>query len=385
MFSRALYLIISFLFTEANKPNIRIRDANSWRRDDQPYSEDAPRHCREEGQLDPCGSQSYPNATFSHQFDAWRGPPVNNHQGGVWYRENPPYGVAPLGPGGFHMAPFPFYPTQAPPVPGHEAGPRGSHTTNGKMFRPPVLDSYVHPRMQTRPEFYLGPVPYEGYYGPPMGYGSPSNRDLPFAGRPAGPHAYNKHSGQSGYDLPGSSVSLEPIEPSDSQETQRPYKVLLKPQDRRFGEDEAKREEFIANMLQNAEKAARQMHTSKNDRRQDSNEASTEAQPIKAGNAAPEDPSLIQKIEGLNAKTRTNDGWQNASSLVNRDEQENKSRTVNSANSVNKISTRIPRTGHASDSKNPVHYKQGDPATNKNSELAAIGGTAISRSVMNCE
>ncbi|XP_024004465.1 protein MODIFIER OF SNC1 1 isoform X2 [Eutrema salsugineum] len=353
------YFQTSFSFVEAN---VRIGDANTWKRDNQPYSEDAPRHYREEGQLDSRGSQFHPTANFPHQYDAWRGPPVNNHQGGGWNRENHPYG-APMVPGGFHMEPYPNYPTQVPPGPGHGAGPRGNDHTNGKMFRPPMLDSYVHPRMQTRPEFYLGPVPHEGYYGPPMGYGSPSNRDVPFAGRPVAPHAYNKHSGQGGYDTSGNSVALEQNKPSHSQETQRPYKVLLNPQSGRFGEDEATRKEFLGNRLPNPEKVAQQMQTSKNNSRENSNEASGEVQPIKAENATPEDPSLIQKIEGLNAKTRTIDGWQNASSVINRDQQESNTRAVNSGNSVSKVSTILPRTGHASDG-----Y----------AELAAISGTAIS-------
>ncbi|XP_019088279.1 PREDICTED: protein MODIFIER OF SNC1 1 isoform X5 [Camelina sativa] len=377
--------------------NERIGDANSWRRDDQPYSEDAHRHCREEGQLDSRGPQSYFNANFPHQYDAWRGPPVNNHQGGGWYRGNHPYG-APMGPGGFHMDPFPFYPTQVPPAPGHGARPRGNHSSNERMFRPPMLDSYVHPRMQSRPGFYVGPAPPEGYYGPPRGYGNPSNRDLPFAGRPAGPHTYNNHSGQGGYDMPGSEPPHsqethrpynEPSqsqqtqrpynEPSHSQETHRPYKVLLKHQDGRFGEDKAKREEFLGNRLPNAEKVTQQLQTSRNERIENRNEASGEVQPAKAELSASGDSSLIQKIEGLNAKTRTNDGWQNASFVVNKDDQESKPRTVNSGNAVNKVSAKNPRTGHASDSKNSLHSNQGDPATSKNAELAATSGNAVSR------
>ncbi|KAF8117770.1 hypothetical protein N665_0008s0115 [Sinapis alba] len=363
---------------EDREANVRIGDDNAWRRDNQPYSEDAPRHCREEAQLDSRCSQTYSNANFPHQYDGWRGPPVNNHQGGGWYRGNHTY-AAPMGPGVFPVDAFPFYPPQVPPIPGHEAGPRGNHPANGQMFRPPILDSYVHPRMQTRPGFYLGPVPHEGYYGPPMGYGSPSNRDLPFAARPAGPHAYSQHSGQGGYDSSGSSVALEQNEPSHPQERQRQYKVLLRPQDGRYGEDEAKREGFLGNRLPNADNVAQQMQTSKINRRENRNEASDEVQPIKAHNTAPEDPSLIQKIEGLNSKTRNSDGWQNASSVVNRDQQESKTRTVNSGNSVNKVSARMPRTGHASDSTNSLHYKHGDLATNKNSELTAISGTSISR------
>ncbi|KAJ0239714.1 Protein MODIFIER OF SNC1 1 [Hirschfeldia incana] len=363
---------------EEREANVRIGDDNAWRRDNQPYSEGAPRHCREEGQLESHCPQSYPNANFPHQYDGWRGPPVNNHQGGGWYRGNHPYG-APMGPRGFPVDPFPFYPPQVPPIPGHEAGPRGNHPANGQMFRPPILDSYVHPRMQTRPGFYLGPVPHESFYGPPMGYGSPGNRDLPFAGRPAGPHAYSQHPGQGGYDKSGSSVAVEQNEPSHSPERQRQYKVLLRPQDGRHGDDEAKREEFLGNRLPNAENVAQQMQTSQNNRRENSNEASDEVQPIKAENAAPEDPSLIQKIEGLNSKTRSHDGWQNASSVVNSDQLESKTRTFNSGNPGNKVSARMPRTGHASDSTNSLHYKHGEPATNKNAEVAAISGTSVSR------
>ncbi|CAN8274030.1 unnamed protein product [Cochlearia groenlandica] len=351
-----------------------IGGADVWRRDNQPYSEDAPRHFREEGHLDSRGPQSYPSANFTHQYDDWHGPPVNNHQGGGWYRGIHPYG-APAGPRSFHMDPFPSYPTQAPPVLGHGVGPRGNHTTDGNMFRPPMLDSCVHPRMQTRPGVYLGPVPYEGYHNPPMGYGRPSHRDQPFVGRPAAPHPYNQHSGQGRYDTYGSSVPLEQNEPAHSQETQRQYKVLLKPQDGRFGTNEAKREEFLGNRHPNAEKVAQQMQTSKNDRREHNTEASGEVQPVKAEIAAPEDPSLIQKIKGLNAKTRTNDGWQNASLVDSGDQQKSKLGTVNSGNSVNKVSAIMHRTGNASDSKNSLHDKQGDPAT----------VSAISRSVIICE
>ncbi|CAN6914495.1 unnamed protein product [Brassica oleracea] len=331
--------------------NVRIGDDSAWRRDNQPYSENESRYCREEGQLDSRGLQPYPNANFPHQYDAWRGPPVNNHQGGSWYRGNQPYGP-PLGPGGFHVDPFPFYPTQVPPVPGHEAGPRGNHAINEKMFRPPILDPYVHPR----PGFYHGPVPRDGYYGPPMGYGGPNNRDLPFAGRPAGPHAYHQHPGQGRYDTSASSVALERNEPSHSQERQ--YKILLKPQDGRLKEDEAKREEFLGNRPSTAEKVAPHMQTSKNNRRVNNNETSGEVQPITVENAAREVPSLIQKIEGLNAKT-----------------------TFNSETSANKVSARMPRSGHASDSQNSLPYKQVDPATNKSAELAAISGTTISTTI----
>lgn len=325
-----------------------------------------------------------------------------------------------MGPGGFHMDPFPYYLSQVPPGPGSSAGARGNQPTSGDMFRPPISDPGVLPRMPIRPGFYPGPVPFEGYYGPSMGYCNPNNRDPSFAGRPAGPYGYNMHSGQGGYDHPGGLVALEQIEPAHSQEARGPFKVLLKPQDGRFAKDEAKREESGTNRLQNSEKVAQQRPSSKDDRREVRNDrilgtktlvsglevsshtweddpsetvksrlpeqqltpaAYGEVQLIKEENAASGDPTLIRKVEGINAKTRTTDGGRNSSSVSSGDEQGIKSRTVNSGNSVNIVAARTPRTRHARNSKNPGHYDQGEPATNRNTEVEVIGGTTISRSV----
>ncbi|XP_021889041.1 protein MODIFIER OF SNC1 1, partial [Carica papaya] len=76
--------------------------ANSWRRDNHPYSEDGVWPNVEKWQVDPQGPQPYPNASIPPpHYDTWRGPPIN-HPGGVWYRGppgGPPYGH-PVGPGG---------------------------------------------------------------------------------------------------------------------------------------------------------------------------------------------------------------------------------------------------------------------------------------------
>ncbi|XP_010533460.1 PREDICTED: protein MODIFIER OF SNC1 1 [Tarenaya hassleriana] len=397
---------------EERDANIRDEEVNTWRRDHKPYGEDGPRHGIEEPQMDSRGPQSYPNASFPpHHFDGWRGPPMNNHPGGVWYRGSPPaYGQS-VGPRGFPMDPFPYYP-QVPPAPGLGAGAKGNHPTNGDMVRPPIPDSYVCPGMPIRPGFYPCPVPYEGYYAPPMGYCNPSNRDLPFLGMPSGPRGYNKHSGQGGSDPAGRPLASDQVEAGHSQEPRGPYKVLLKPQEGQCGKDEAKWEESLTNRVPESEKAAKLRPSSndpwraevRNDRNIESRriyvssetsaqaweggssdtvksklnderelfEAGGDVRESKEENTAPRDPSWMQKIESLNAKSCTGDGRRHASSVSSRDQQGSKSRTINAENYVNKFPTKNPQTIHASDSKGQGFYEQGDQATSRNPEQAAI-------------
>lgn len=220
---------------------------NTWRRD-------GPQHV-EDGMLQPPVEKwqgdppPYLNAPPPH-FDAWRGHPLNPPPG-VWYRGppgGPPYGT-PLGPGGFPMEPFPYYRPQIPPpalansqpVPPPGAGPRGHHPKNGDMYRSHIPDGYVRPGMPLRPGFYPGPVPFEGYYGPPMGYCNSSERDFPFMGMPAGPPMYNRYPGENAPPDPGNnharagphgptgraSVS-DQVESGHPEDARGPYKVLLK-------------------------------------------------------------------------------------------------------------------------------------------------------------
>lgn len=185
------------------------------------------------------------------QFDAWGGPPMNG-PAGVWYRgphPGPPYGapVPPVGPGGFPVEPFPYYCPQIPPaalansqpVPLPGVGPRGPRPKNGEMFRPPHMpDAFVRPGMPFRPGFYPGPVSFDGYYGPPMGYHNSNEREAPFKGTGSGPSIYNRYPvlntpdtdnshAKTGISATGKTLPAQ-VESIHSDDPPGQYKVLLK-------------------------------------------------------------------------------------------------------------------------------------------------------------
>ncbi|CAI9112629.1 OLC1v1013099C1 [Oldenlandia corymbosa var. corymbosa] len=186
--------------TETSQADAHDGTFSSWNRDGPQNSDDGTLPGPSKWHGEP---QQYHDANIPPpQFDAWRGPPPIAPHGG-WYRgppTAPPYGP-PVGPGGFPIEPYPYYCPQIPPpglansqpVPMPGASPRGhNHPKNGELYRPQMPDAFVHPRMPFRPGFYRGPVPYEGYYGPPMGYG-PNDRDLPHKGM-ARPSVHNRYS-----------------------------------------------------------------------------------------------------------------------------------------------------------------------------------------------
>ncbi|XP_031118640.1 protein MODIFIER OF SNC1 1 isoform X1 [Ipomoea triloba] len=191
----------------------------------------------------------YVNADVPTQhFDAWRGPPMHPPN---WYNRGPPGGPAygpPVGPGGFPIEPFPYYRPQIPhlansqpvPPPGH--GPRGHHPRNSDLYRPQIPDTYVRPGMPFRPGFYPGPVAFDGYYGPPMGYCNSSERDIPLMSMPPGPPVYNRYPATNAPDPSNSHARAasrginnktlpEQVEPAHPDDARRPYKVLLKQHD----------------------------------------------------------------------------------------------------------------------------------------------------------
>ncbi|XP_022928430.1 protein MODIFIER OF SNC1 1-like [Cucurbita moschata] len=200
--------------------------------------------------------QPYPGANIPPpRYDGWHGSPVNNPQGGVWYRGppqgGPPYRT-PVAPGNFPMDPFLYYPQIPPgglpnPHAPHGTGPRGPHPNTGDIYRPPMHDGFIHPGVSIRPGFYPGPVTYEGYYRPPMGYCNSNDRDAPFMGMPAGPSGpagpavYNRHLGQgksasepasshglsSGHGSSGKALVPEQVESDLPCDNQGPYKVLM--------------------------------------------------------------------------------------------------------------------------------------------------------------
>ncbi|KAK6920671.1 BAT2, N-terminal [Dillenia turbinata] len=222
---------------------------DNWRRDGSAYSEDAGRPSREKWHGD---LPQYPSAGMPpHHFDPWHGAPINSPPDGVWYRGPPggPYG-APVGPGGFPMEPFHYFrpPMQAAafpnsqPVPPSGTGPRGPHPKGGDMYRPHVPDAYIRPGMPMRPGFYPGPMAYEGYYGPPMGYCNPNDRDMPFMPMAAGPAVFNRFPSPNPHDpvappaRPGGFVTTgkglgpEQMESGPHHDSHASYKVLLKQQ-----------------------------------------------------------------------------------------------------------------------------------------------------------
>ncbi|TYI93538.1 hypothetical protein E1A91_D02G142400v1 [Gossypium mustelinum] len=416
--------------------------ANFWRRDNPPYSEDGVRPSMEKWHTDPRGPHPYPNTAIPPQhYDAWHGPPINNHPGGVWYRgppAGPPYGP-PVPPGGFPLEPFPYYRPQIPgsahanprPVPPPGAGPRGPHPKNGDMYRGPMPDAFVRPGMPIRPAFYPGPVAYEGYYGPPMGYCNLNEREMPFMGMPAGP-AYNRHPGQSapdpggsharpsGFGPPGKALVAEHFESGHPNDNRGPYKFLLKQHEGWEGKDEEHgSEDNVTSVVEKGDlkRTSSWENDWKADQRKEEevnmrtvvDESPTQisdhhakvksSEGVKKARAYgdisvkkmehPEDPgaakdsSLIQKIESLNAKSRASDG--HYESVCRMEELKNKSQVVNAKakHFANEVATGSRAVFHdralASGMTCPTSNEVGVSAGDKRLDLPAAGGADMNR------
>ncbi|XP_074316803.1 protein MODIFIER OF SNC1 1-like isoform X2 [Silene latifolia] len=339
-----------------------IRDY-SWRKNPPPFVEDGPRPSMERWHGDPYPYQN-PNIGPPH-YDSWRGAPLANHPpGGVWYRGPhgpPPYG-GPVSPGGFHMEPFPYYRSQVPapglancqPIP-PGVGHHGHHPQNPDMYRPHLQESFMRPGLPMRPGFYPGPLPFEGYYRPQMGFCNPNERDLPFIGMPAGPIC-NRPSNQNAHDLnnshPRSFEGRRPgqVDPDLPHDPRGNDKVLVKENDGEYQNDKEKSGRRVINDVSNREKgilsnAPLQENAWGDDykNRDDSgngknavkdevpsrpfdnryrssnstnpmfsesvfNVEKSGTRPITDDQATSRDHSLMQKIEGLNAKARSSGG-----------------------------------------------------------------------------
>lgn len=257
-------------WADASQPDADVSSGtvNTWSRDGPQNGGDGIPPDMEKWQREHREPQKYHNPNIPPpQFDTWRGPPMNG-PAGVWYRgppPGPPYGapVPPVGPGGFPVEPFPYYCPQIPPaaltnsqsVPLPGAGPRGPRPKNGEMFRPHMGDAFVRPGMPFRPGFYHGPVPFEGYYGPPMGYHNSNEREVPFKGTGGGPSTYNRYpvlstpdtgnshakTGMSatGKTLPAQVESVHSVDPSGQ------YKVLLKQKNECDAKERAENKEHM--------------------------------------------------------------------------------------------------------------------------------------------
>lgn len=368
----------------------------TWKRDDTPYADNGiePNSNNWQGGY----PQHFVNANVPPQhFDGWRGPPVNS-PAGPWYRGppgGPPYGP-PVGPGGFPLEPFPYYRPQMPPptlgntqpVPQQVpvAGPRGGHK-NGDFYRSQIPDGYMHPGMPIRPGFYPHPMPFDNYYGSPMGY-NPNEREIPFMGRPSGPPVFNRYPAQNNADHNSTQARAggrgpnfttpisEQVESGNSDDSRGPYKVLTKQHNDMDSHCEEGSWENIAHgNISFAEKGGQQraafrknewgaesvreeMHSRRpspgeySSRKFDNRGHSLNSARImsperidhvdrKWGNkeiasagssfleaphvlaAPPRDPALLQKIEGLNAKARASGGRQELASASSWEEQKN--------------------------------------------------------------
>lgn len=352
--------------------NIKDETANTWTRDGTQHTEYGVHPTAERWHSDmPLGGNHH---RPPQHFDAWHGPPMNRPPGG-WYRGppgGPPYGV-PLHPSGFPMEPFPFYRPQMPLNSSQQvppgATPRGHHPKNGELCRPHLPEGYIHPRMPINPGFYPAPMAYEGFYGPPMSYCNPNERDMPLMGMPPGPPVYKRHPYEKAIDPHSRSpVHVSRGRPSTpermasrsglSDDTQGPYKVLLKQTndwDEKIAEEEwdhgvpsnvlcIEKDQPLAQLQKNEwgledDQGTYPLDSAKLPERRGKASSDVDILGNKSVNesnfsqssqvlsASPKGSNLMQKIDGLNAKARNVDGRPDVSTLPCKEVQYNQPHT----------------------------------------------------------
>ncbi|KAL3618062.1 hypothetical protein CASFOL_038383 [Castilleja foliolosa] len=390
-----------------SQADVKHGTVNTWRADD-PQGEDNDYHpSMEKWHAD--NPQYFNSYTVPQHFDTWRGPPMNG-PANVWYGggpRGPPYG-APLRPGGFPLEPFPYYRPQIapPPLAGSQPvppqGPRGHHPKNGDLYRPQLPDHYARPGMPPfRPGFYPapsgpGPMAFESFYGPPMGY----ERDIPYMGMAAGPPVYNGSHPGPAPDLGnphgrnvrghhGGKISSEQVESEDN--TQGTKRVSLNTSNQCDQREEGETQEHNVQQFDisypeknrlpiiSSRKTEWGAEEDTDEAMYDKRRAPSDMQPRniehrvhsadgvrvksfegmsnakavhdnwsnapKSGPSFPPEmsrvhlgseressvptgtrnPTLMQKIDGLNAKSRVSDGWNDSPSAYNREEERNRS------------------------------------------------------------
>ncbi|GAB2269820.1 hypothetical protein Dimus_004738 [Dionaea muscipula] len=319
----------------------------TWRKDNTQH--DGPWHAMERWHGDP---PPYPTPISPHHYESWHNALGVNPPGGVWPRGPlgaPPYG-APIPPGGFHMEPFPYFrPQVSPPVlpnphtvPLQGPGLHGPHLKNSDFFRPPMGDSYIHPAIPIRPGFYPGPVAFDGFYGPPMGFCNPNERDFPVMGMASAPPVYNRYPNPNATDASNSHAKSAETRAREKFEfgphNSRGNHKALSQQDSGWVQNSevgkwgnritanassGEQRDFPPSTLRKSpweddEKGDQSVYREK----LSGEEASSQSFEYSAGqanaltrdmtpvidNVVSPDHALIQKIEGLNAKVRTSDG-----------------------------------------------------------------------------
>ncbi|KAL0421781.1 UNVERIFIED_CONTAM: protein MODIFIER OF SNC1 1 [Sesamum latifolium] len=319
-----------------SQADVKRGTVNTWRADGSRSAEDDMHPSMEKWQGDP--HQYFNSNTAPQHFDAWRGPPMN-------------------GPAG------------SQPVPPPGGGPRGPHPKNGDLYRPQMPDAYARPGMPFRPGFYPGPpgpMAFEGYYGPPMGYCN-SEREIPYMGMP-GPHVYNgypapapdignSHGRAAGRGLSGKALP-EQVEADYLEDVKGPKRVPLKNHNERDQREEGDNRDH--NMQSNVAYPGRSrlpmMPSRKNEwglkRTQKKlhlprglHQMRTLPAVVNLGfiqrmllrtserdssiPATTKNSALMHKIDGLNAKIRASDGRNDAPNTSIREEERDGSQTVN--------------------------------------------------------
>uniref|UniRef100_A0A7N0RCI0 BAT2 N-terminal domain-containing protein n=1 Tax=Kalanchoe fedtschenkoi TaxID=63787 RepID=A0A7N0RCI0_KALFE len=457
--------------------NARVNtdNVNYGRRDNPPYEEERqPNSEKWRGEA----LQRNPNMSGPHQqFPSWHGVPVGSPPVGVWYRgpQGPPYvspggppyglpGAPPYGPsgappyrsligpgppGGFPVE-HPYYhpPMPAPvvgnsqPVPHHGAGPRGLHQNNGETYRPHMSDGHFRPGIPMRPGFFPGPVPYESYYPPPMGYCGPNDRDHPFMGPAEGSAVFDRHLNPNALDIGNSQSANEvhgpsekPVELVPSGQRHNPrehYKVLLKQEgdghewggntsanDSRFEkgyhgrpssyERDHRVGSFNGEKIESRRRASREggpAHGSVSHRGSQfpererlsegaknmkgaSNAEKNVGYEVSASEAvvAPKDSSLTKKTEGLNAIDRRSDGKQDIVLKSGWDEGNSRShmnsKAVHLINSASNFSITHAKSHDGGGTDPPISHGIEAATTNKNYELTGADGPILSRKLAN--
>ncbi|KAD4889016.1 hypothetical protein E3N88_21089 [Mikania micrantha] len=317
---------------EMSQTDHKSGTVDTWIGDGSPHFDDGVRLNADKWQGD---SHQYPNSNAPPQhYDAWPGPPMSAPSG-AWYRgpspTGPSYSHAPHG--GFPMEPFPYYrPHIPPPLANSQAGlppgpgPRGHHPRNGDFYRPQMPDAFIHPGMPIRPGFYPGSVPYDGYFGPPMGY-TPNDREMPFMGMPPVPHrppVYNMCPPQNPSELNdpqfrggvrgpvGNMFVHEQLDSLPPEESHGPYKVLRKHEK----ETDADMEED--NWEQNMEKSDR-LRPSFHKNEQGTYTRRNEDTPLRrdtlTNQGYPSDPVIVHSPQGPHKSKASNESWGNKSSF----------------------------------------------------------------------
>ncbi|KAK7389093.1 hypothetical protein VNO78_23925 [Psophocarpus tetragonolobus] len=328
-----------------------------------------------------------------------------------------------------------------PPVPPPGAGPRGHHKNGDvyrphmpdAFIRPGIaIRPGFFPGSMTYEGYYSPPVgycnsndrdvPFMGMAAGPPVYNRYSNQNPPEPG--------NSQGRSGGYGNGGKQLTLEQVEPSHPPDSAAagPYRVLLKQHESDGKNEQTCREDLEASHATYDGRGLQRMAVWENDQRSSyrkneetdlrtsTREVSSQTSenqisssviktkfPESSGTlkksddiparkldfvasdileihpkpSAPKDASLIQKIEGLNAKARDN------SSARIREEQRNKFHAGNAP--INQVENAVgahvmfPARTHATETINPVHHEMSAAGAEKNFESLSFSGTATSR------